>query len=136
MIVVRKDAQSDLQISTPFKGSAGQRKSLMVRLRFAVLAGAAGMVLLCGCNSLSHHSLLGRRNTCTGPECCGGGIVADQEGPIVDAGNVPVIPGAPGGPTGIYGPGPLPPNSVPQLNPAPRLVPQPQQSPTMPYTPP
>jgi len=132
MIVSRKDALSDMQISTPFKGSARQRKSLMVRLRFTILAGAAGMVLLSGCDSLSHHSFLGRRSTCTGPECCGAGIVPDQEGPIVDAGSVPVAPGVPGG----YSPAPIPPSSVPQFNPAPRLVPQPQQSPTMPYTPP
>lgn len=102
---------------------------VMVRLRFKMLAGA-GLALACGCDSLCHFSLLRHRETCT-PECCSG-VVADQEGPVLDAGSVPVAPGnlPPG-----YAPRTLPPTAVPQLNPPPRLVPQPQQSPTMPYTP-
>jgi hypothetical protein len=110
----------------------------MFRLRFAIFAAATGTGLLCGClNLFDHHHLFGHRETCAGPDCCAGGLAPDQEGPIVDnnTGAVPVLPGGPG----AYPPPPgqgflAPQNTVPQLNPTPRLVPQPQ-APIMPYTP-
>ncbi len=119
----------------------------MARLRFAILAGAAGIGFVCGCTSLSFHPLFGRRSTCSGPDCCTGPMVADQEGPVIEGSGVPVMPvpsspggypPVPGGPGGYAPPPILPQNQVPQLSPTPtpRLIPQPQQSPTMPYTPP
>src|SRR5205823_9867979 len=110
------------------------KEALMVRVRLATVAVAAGLGLVCGCLNLTHRPLLDRLRC--GPaaagECCETGAAPACEGPVLDAGAPVLVPGAPGG---VIGPPLTPQNGAPALTPTPRLVPQPQ-APTMPYTPP
>jgi hypothetical protein len=93
----------------------------MYRLRYAILLGAAGIGLVCGCMSLSQHPLLSRLRGCKEADCCDVGALPDGELPVAENGGPVIVP--PGGPA-----------PAPQVAPPPRLEPVPQ-SPRTPYYP-
>jgi hypothetical protein len=100
----------------------------MLRARLAVVVLAAILGLTGGCASLCNRPLFSRFRDC--PECMDLGMTSMGEGPILDGCAVPMPP-----PNG-FAPAPLMPQAtIPQLSTPPRLVPQPQQSQPMPYTP-
>jgi hypothetical protein len=134
MIAVRKDVRSNGAASQSHLGVVlNQRNLSMFRLRLTTVALAAGLGLVCGCNSCREFSLF-RNRTCAESvsDCCVvpsagcAGSVGGDGGPGLE---MPLMP-AP-----AMTPVPAPQNTMPQLAPAPRLVPQPQQSQPMPYSP-
>jgi hypothetical protein len=101
----------------------------MFRLRFGPLAVAAGLGLVCGCLSLADRPLLGLNPFWRAHvnDCCDAGAVSDSAGPVVEELGPALPPGSAAVPL-------APQNTVPQLAPAPRLVPEPQSR-TAPYNP-
>jgi hypothetical protein len=116
----------------------------MLRLRFATMAVAAGLGLLCGCSGLSQFSLFGRHRCCPESACCESfpdcGPIMEDCGPACPGACGPMIGpmppvGAPGlVPQAPVPPATVPPGGIPELTPPPRLTPQPLSS-RRPYVP-
>jgi hypothetical protein len=117
----------------------------MLRLRFATVAVAAGLGLVCGCSGLSQFSLCGRHRCCpesascceSMPDCgpimedCGPGCPGSY-GPLI--GPTPSIGPMQTIPPGAVPPSTVPPGGIPELTPPPRLTPTPLSS-RRPYVP-
>jgi hypothetical protein len=101
----------------------------MFRARFGRLGVAITFVLISGCSfCFSTNSLFRRDSSAAENTCCSGQTHSNSEGPMLDGMiDNPSVPANPGCV-------PLPQGTVPQLAPAPRLVPQAEAA-TQPYTP-
>jgi hypothetical protein len=110
----------------------------MVRKRLAIYAATGALGLVCGCSNLCNYPVLDRlahpfrRNTESAEVPEGVGPPLEECGPFVAPGG-PVV--GPGMPVPGNGSGLVPQNTVPNLAPPPRIVPQPQSQP-IPYVPP